>query len=183
MAIGNDNDPTTFGRPFFSSANLLLNCLFYQDLNAAAELATLLNRSPDASRLRRQAKSVGEAIQSLCWDPRDSFYYTADVQCVDRRRELIPSVKPGMDMSWQALPLRIQVFTGFLPLWCGLATPEQATALVHTNYLQDDRLRAEWVFVHSPHVKPCTRCLQFESKQLARAGLDSGQLFRLEGSG
>jgi putative isomerase len=29
VAIGNDNDPTTFGRPFFSSANLLLNCLFY----------------------------------------------------------------------------------------------------------------------------------------------------------
>ena len=49
-----------------------------------------------------------------------------------------------MDMSWKTLPLRIQVFTGFLPLWCGLATPEQATALVHTNYLQDDRLRAEW---------------------------------------
>jgi putative isomerase len=144
VAIGNDNDPTTFGRPFFSSANLLLNCLFYQDLNAAAELATRLNRSPDASRLRQQTKSLGEAIQSLCWDPRDSFYYTADVQCVDRRRELIPSVKPGMDMSWQALPLRIQVFTGFLPLWCGLATPEQATALVHTNYLHDDRLRAEW---------------------------------------
>jgi putative isomerase len=25
VAIGNDNDPTTFGRPFFSSASLLLN--------------------------------------------------------------------------------------------------------------------------------------------------------------
>ena len=34
VAIGNDNDPTTFGRPFFSSANLLLNCLFHQDLTA-----------------------------------------------------------------------------------------------------------------------------------------------------
>ena len=28
VAIGDDNDPTTFGRPFFSSANLLLNCLY-----------------------------------------------------------------------------------------------------------------------------------------------------------
>ena len=40
VAIGDDNDPTTFGRPFFSSANLLLNCLFYQDLLASAELGT-----------------------------------------------------------------------------------------------------------------------------------------------
>jgi putative isomerase len=47
-----------------------------------------------------------------------------------------------MAMSWHCLPLRIQTFTGFLPLWCGLATPDQANALVRTNYLADDRFRA-----------------------------------------
>jgi len=51
------------------------------------------------------------------------------VQCVDRRAELIPNVKPGMAMSWDSIPIRIQTFTGFLPMWCGLATPEQASAL------------------------------------------------------
>jgi len=141
VAIGNDNDPTTFGRPFFSSANLLLNCLFYEDLKAAAELARRLNRADDQQRLSAQASTLGEQIQKYCWDPRDQYYYTVDVQCVDRRRELIPHVKPGMDMSWHCLPLRIQTFTGFLPLWCGLATPDQAKALVQTNYLADDRLR------------------------------------------
>lgn len=140
VAIGNDNDPTTFGRPFFSSANLLLNCLFYEDLKGAAELAGRLNRPDDQQRLSAQATTLGEHIQKYCWDSRDQFYYTADVQCVDRRRELIPHVKPGMDMSWHCLPLRLQVFTGFLPLWCGLATPEQAKALIQTNYLTDDRL-------------------------------------------
>jgi putative isomerase len=144
VAIGNDNDPTTFGRPFFSSANLLLNCLFYQDLTAAAELAGRLRRTTDQQRLSAQAQALAAAIQKHCWDPRDSFYYTADVQCVDRRAELIPTVKPGMPMSWQALPLRIQTFTGFLPLWCKIATPEQAAALVRTNYLADDRLRARF---------------------------------------
>jgi putative isomerase len=144
VAIGNDNDPTTFGRPFFSSANLLLNCLFYQDLKAAAELAGRLKRPDDQQRLSAQATALGEQIQKCCWDPRDQFYYTADVQCVDRRKELIPGVKPGMDMSWHSLPLRVQTFTGFLPLWCGLATPDQAKALVQTNYLADDRLRAKW---------------------------------------
>lgn len=144
VAIGNDNDPTTFGRPFFSSANLLLNCLFYEDLKAAAELAGRLKRPEDQLRLSAQTHTLGEQIQKYCWDPRDQFYYTVDVQCVDRRRELIPHAKPGMDMSWHCLPLRLQVFTGFLPLWCGLATPDQAKALVQANYLADDRFCGQW---------------------------------------
>ncbi len=144
VAIGNDNDPTTFGRPDFSSANLLLNCLFYEELKAAADLAGRLGRPDDRQRLAAQVKALGDSIQKYGWDPRDRFYYTADVQVVDRRRELIPSVRPGMDTSWKSLPLRIQTFTGFLPLWCGLATPDQAKALVQANYLTDDRFRADW---------------------------------------
>ncbi len=143
VAIGNDNDPTTFGRPFFSSANLLLNCLFYQDLRAASTLARQLNRTEDHQRLMVQAKRLGDRVRELCWDPRDRFFYTVDVQCVDRRAELIPGIAQGMDMSWQTLPLRIQTFTGFLPLWCGLAEPSQANELVHANYLADKRFRAD----------------------------------------
>ncbi len=162
VAIGNDNDPTTFGRPFFSSANLLLNCLFYQDLKAASELARRLRRPDDQERLSAQVRTLGERIQKYCWDPRDRFYYTVDVQCVDRRRELIPNVKPGMDMSWQCLPLRIQTFTGFLPLWCGLATPEHAQALVQTNYLADDRFRGNWG-VRSLSSRESMYCMDFSS--------------------
>jgi putative isomerase len=134
VAIGNDNDPTTFGRPFFSSANLLLNSLWYQDLLAAADLAEHLGLSPEAADLQERARKAGTAIQKCCWDPRDQFFYTADVQCVDRRAELIPNVPRGMGMSWDSLPLRIQTFTGFLPLWCGIATREQAHTLVEVHY-------------------------------------------------
>jgi len=143
VAIGNDNDPTTFGRPFFSSANLLLNTLFYQDLTAAAELARRLGRSGDHESLARQAAALGAGIRQYCWDARDSFFYTVDTQCVDKRAELIKFPR-GMDMSWHCLPLKVQTFTGFLPLWCGLATKEQATALVKTNYLADQRFRGDW---------------------------------------
>jgi putative isomerase len=162
VAIGNDNDPTTFGRPFFSSANLLLNCLFYQDLKAAAELASRLDRPHDQQRLSAEADKLGEEIQKYCWDPRDQFYYTVDVQCVDRRRELIHNVKPGMDMSWHCLPLRIQTFTGFLPLWCGLATPDQAKLLVQANYLADDRFCGSWG-VRSLSSKESMYCMDFSS--------------------
>jgi putative isomerase len=144
VAIGDDNDPTTFGRPFFSSANLLLNCLFHQDLLASAELAQRLGRAKDRDRLSAQAQTLAQQIQAYCWDPRDSYFYSVDVQCVDRRAELIPAVPRGMDMSWKSLPMRIQMFTGFLPLWCGIASQVQADELVKNNYLADDRLCARW---------------------------------------
>jgi len=144
VAIGDDNDPTTFGRPFFSSANLLLNCLFYQDLWASAELARRLGRPADHDRLTTQAEELARRIHKFCWDPRDNYYYTVDVQCVDRRAELIRTVPRGMDMSWRCLPMRIQMFTGFLPLWCGIAPRQNAQKLVSTNYLADDRLCARW---------------------------------------
>ena len=144
VAIGTDNDPTTFGRPFFSSANIMLNCLFYQDLRACATLAHRLNRFQDEVVLSKRANDLAARIQQYCWDPRDRFYYTVDVQCVDRRAELIPGTPLGMAMSWRTLPLRIQMFTGFLPLWCELATKEQARELVQTNYIADDRFRAKW---------------------------------------
>ena len=186
VAIGNDNDPTTFGRPFFSSANLLLNCLFYEDLKAAAELAGWLKRPDDQQRLGAQARTLGENIQKYCWDPRDQFYYTVDVQCVDRRRELIPHVKPGMDMSWNCLPQRIQTFTGFLPLWCGLATPEQAKSLVQTNYLAwtitfSRKFWSPLAFVK--RIRLVLHGFQFlDSQQLAGACLDHRELFCLEGA-
>jgi putative isomerase len=144
VAIGDDNDPTTFGRPSFSSANLLLNCLYYEDLRASAELGRRLGRAKDHDRLSSEADALAQQIRKYSWDPRDSYYYSVDVQCVDRRAELIPKVHPGMDMSWKCLPMRIQMFTGFLPLWCGIASQAQATELVKINYAADDRLRARW---------------------------------------
>jgi len=144
VAIGDDDDPTTFCRPNFSSANLMLNCLYYQDLRAVAELAHRLNRPQDEQRLASQAHDQGARIQKYCWDPRDRFYYTVDVQGVDRRAQLIPNVPTGMPTSWQCLPLRVQMFTGFLPLWCGIATPQQASDLVKLHYLNDQSFHAAY---------------------------------------
>lgn len=144
VAIGDDNDPTTYGRPFFSSANLLLNSLYYQDLSAAVELATRLKRPADAGRLRAAVQKEGECIQKYCWDPRDRFYYTVDVQCVDHRNQLLAGFHQGMAMSWKCLPLRIQMFTGFLPMWCQLSTKEQAADLVKLHYLNQETFNAAY---------------------------------------
>jgi putative isomerase len=39
--------------------------------------------------------------------------------------------------------MSIQMFTGFLPRWCGIAPKEHAQKLVSTNDLADDHLRAQ----------------------------------------
>lgn len=134
VAVAVDNDPAIFGRPPFSAAGLMLNCLYYQDLLAAAELAGRLGRAEDRMMLEQRARDLGDCIQKYCWDRRDGFYYTVDVHCVDRRADLIPHVPLGMEMSWKCLPLKVQSFSGFMPLWCRLATDEQAGILVRRHY-------------------------------------------------
>ena len=144
VAIGVDNDPTTYGRPFFSSANLLLNCLYYADLQASAKLAEKLGRSSDVRELNHQADRIADAMRQYCWDDRDRFFYTVDVQCEDYRAELLADFKPGMPLSWSCLPLRIQMFTGFLPMWCGVATKEQADVLVEHHYKNPNTFLASY---------------------------------------
>ena len=36
------------------------------------------------------------------------------------------------------------MFTGFLPLWCGLATAQQANELVQMHYLDSQKFRTSW---------------------------------------
>ena len=144
VAIGVDNDPTTYGRPEFSSANLLLNCLFYQDVLAAKSVAVMLGRDQDAQALQLLADNVGEAVRRECWDETDGFFYTVDVQSADHRATYLPGLKPGMDMSWNTLPLKVKMFTGFLPMWCGIATDDQARRLVEQHLRNEKEFRAPW---------------------------------------
>jgi putative isomerase len=50
----------------------------------------------------------------------------------------------GADMSWGTLPLKVKLFTGFLPMWCGIATPEQASVLVGCHLRNPAEFSAEW---------------------------------------
>lgn len=142
--IGVDNDPTTYGRPDFSSANLLLNCLYHQELQAMGEIATALGRLEDLRALEDESESIRAAIQRECWDGDDGFFYTVDVQCRDCRDEHFPQLKKGMDMTWKTLPSKIKMFTGFLPLWCGIATPEQAQILVERHLRNAERFASRY---------------------------------------
>ncbi len=131
FAIGVDNEPCTFYRPNRSCASIYLNCLMYQELHAAASLADMLDRPADAARLTEAARTLAEAIRRFMWDEKGGFFYSADVNLTPiDPNELLHS---GAPRHWQVLPMRIDVWCGAMPMWCGFATEAEAERIVREN--------------------------------------------------
>ena len=138
-AIGVDNDPCTFYRPKRSSASIYLNCFMYRELLASAELARRLGRADAQEKYGYEADELAERIRDLLWDPRDGFFYSADVNLVPV--DTNSWLHSGCPRHWPALIQRIGVWSGFLPMWAEIATEEQAQAMVR-NYLDESTFNA-----------------------------------------
>ena len=146
IAIGSDDDPSTWGRPPFSSANLLLNNLLYMDLKAAADVAEKIHQPELSTRWTAQADVLAERIKTLCWDERDGFFYSVDVQCRQRTQphRHFGTLNTYLTPDWAVLPFKILYWTGFLPMWSGIATQEQAQRMVNDHLLLEDRFWATY---------------------------------------
>lgn len=140
LAIGVDNDPSTFFRPKRSSASIYLNCLMYKELLAMSYLAKNLGQDGDATFYGDEAAALKAAVQEHCWDEKDGFFYSVDLNLLPVTNE--PSIifgtemvlHSGMPRNYPCLIQRIGVWSGFLPMWAGIATPEQARRMVAENY-------------------------------------------------
>ena len=142
FAIGVDNEPCTFYRPDKSTGSIYLNCLMYAELLAVAELAKNLGLEDKSTVYAGKATDLKAAIQAECWDERDGFFYSADLNLrpIDKNEWL----HSGAPRSWNSLPMRIGVWTGFLAMWCGLATEEQAKRIVEEHLLNDKTFNAKY---------------------------------------
>lgn len=128
-AIGVDNDPCTFYRPDGSSASIYLNCMLYKELLAMDFLGDLLgHKSVDYCA---EAKSLKKAVNENLWDEKCGFYFSADLNLLPREREF--DVHSGMPRSWDCLIQRIDVWSGFMALWAGIADDEKAERVVREN--------------------------------------------------
>lgn len=134
--IGVDNDPSTFYRPHESSGSIFLNSFMYKELKAMAYISQQLGMSENATDYDNKAQRLAESINRYCWDPRDGTYYSVDFN-------LLPVEKPGnSDFSlhqgaprdYDCLIQRFSVWSSFLPMWAGIASPEQAKEMVERNY-------------------------------------------------
>lgn len=141
-AIGVDNDPSTFMRPPKSSGSIFLNCLMYRELLALAYLCDRLGMGEIGDLYRRDADDLKAAVQKHCWDERDGTFYSVDLNLLPYEGKPFsasPSLKlhAGYPRDYDCLIQRLDVWSSFLPMWAGLATPEQARRMVAR--LQDER--------------------------------------------
>ena len=80
IMIGMDNDPATFGRPKFSTANIFLNSFMVVELEAVIRILQKLGENTaQIESFGVERENLIHAIQDECWDKRDGFFYSADV--------------------------------------------------------------------------------------------------------
>lgn len=140
VAIGVDNDPSTFFRPNGSSASIYLNCLMYRELLAMVYLADCLKIPEVGKEFEQDAANLKAAVQEHCWDERDGFFYSVDLNlrpvtnATDNSLGKEFVIHAGYPRDYDCLIQRIEVWSGFLPLWAGIATSEQAERVVREHY-------------------------------------------------
>lgn len=140
-AIGVDNDPSTFYRPHESSGSIFLNALMYKELLAMSYLSKCLNLTEISADYNNKANSLKVDIQQHCWDRRDGFYYSVDFNLLPVTKPDTEGIQPGdlylhvgQPRQYDCLIQRFSVWSGFMAMWAGIATPEQAEQMVKRQY-------------------------------------------------
>jgi len=138
LSIGVDNDPCTYYRPPRSSGSIYLNALMSKELEAMIYLCRRLRLDEIAEHYQRDAEDLLAAIQEHCWDERDGFFYSVDLNLLPVESKRTFGLHQGMPRDWSCLIQRIGVWSGFLALWAGIATAEQAERIV-SEHCRDTR--------------------------------------------
>lgn len=141
IMIGMDNDPASFGRPKFSTANIYLNSFMVHELACMEKLLTACGE--DGSLYTDWRNGLVAAIQEECWDSRDQIYYSVDV---DIRTRKFDWFHQGLGVFWKTLPIKIRVWSAFIPMWAGFATARQAEALA-AHYRDGETFHSDYGIV------------------------------------
>lgn len=143
VAVGVDNDPSIYGRPPRSTGSIYLNCMMYRELLAMEYVLRKVSLDEVAIHYARFAQELLAAIQEHCWDERDGFFYSVDLN--------LTAPEPGawrphagQLRSWPCLIMRIGGWSGFLALWAGVATPDQARRVAREHYANPSTFGASY---------------------------------------
>ncbi len=83
-----------------------LNAYLFAEKGYLAELADALGRPEEAEGFRTQAEKLGQLIRDTMFDDETGFFYDVNLETKE--------------------PIRVQGPEGWIPLWAGVATQEQA---------------------------------------------------------
>jgi putative isomerase len=110
-----------------SQESVDLNSYLYAEKEFLAKMAEVLDNQKDADKYKKEAVHVKEFIQKNMFDKKTGFFY--DVNIKNKK----PLVERGMGSE------------GFIPLWAGVATEEQAKA-VRDNILDVNKFNTKVPF-------------------------------------
>lgn len=96
--------------------SLDLTVMMVKETRALAAMAKELGRAEDAARWSREADRMSELVRTRMWDADTGFFYNL------ARDTGTFTTKDGLSMKRKEI-------IGFLPLWAGIATKEQAERL------------------------------------------------------
>ncbi len=94
-----------------------LNTMLVSEAKSLTAMAMVLGKTSDAEVWEKDVQARSKKINALMWDPASGFYYN-----VDAKTHTFTSKTPA--------DLKREEIIGFLPLWAGIATKEQAARLV-----------------------------------------------------
>ena len=134
--IGVDNEPCTFYRPPRSSGSVYLNCLMYKEFLAMQYICDLYGDTELGNYYKEQADALKETVRDICWDEKDGYYYSVDLNLYPIDPE--NPIHRGCPRHWDYLIQRLGSWTGFMTMWAGIATKEQAERMVAEN-LKDEK--------------------------------------------
>lgn len=118
-ASGMDNQFSRSGQlESYTDEGVDLACELYRELQAMQVIAGKLGKPTDEARYKQHASALAKAINRVFWDEKDAFYY-------DRNE------KTGKQ-------IRVKSVSGFLPLWAGVASPQQARRLIQEHLLNKE---------------------------------------------
>mgnify|MGYP001512252621 FL=1 len=113
----------------------------YRELQAMAYLAGCLNLDDIAVSFDKEAAVLKGKVQEHCWDPRDRFYYSVDLNLLPVEKPDIKGLYPGQlflhvgqPRDYDCLIQRLSVWSGFMAMWAEIATPEQAKEIVRIHF-------------------------------------------------
>ena len=104
---GLDNSPRFDERGI--DDHLDLSCMLYNEMEVLARIAVICDRYEEALEWRERAASLARLINERMWDEETGFYY---------------------DLKADGTLLKLKTVVGFLPLWAGIASAEQAGRLM-----------------------------------------------------
>jgi alpha,alpha-trehalase len=99
-----------FGAATHHYAPVCLNSLLYKTEQDLAMMSDILGHKEEAADWRKRAEDRKERIQTFLWDAKRGLYFDYDFE--------------------KQLQSSYEYVTTFLPMWTGIATPDQARAIM-----------------------------------------------------